>query len=183
MSRIGNAPIKLPNGVEVKEAEQSLKVKGPLGELTSVLPEGIKIETGDDGLLRVQRSDDYKKQRERHGLTRALLNNCITGVSQGWVKKLELVGVGFRAQLKGKELVLSLGFSHEVKYNLPEGVDAAVTDQVRIELKSIDKQKIGQVAAEIRSLKPPEPYKGKGIRYAGENIRRKAGKAGKAGKK
>lgn len=183
MSRIGNAPIKLPNGVEVKEADESLKVKGPLGELTSVLPQGISLETGEDGMLRIKRADDSKYLRERHGLTRALLNNCVIGVSNGWVKNLELVGVGFRAQLKGRELVLSLGFSHEVKYQLPEGVDATVTDQVRIELKSIDKQKIGQVAAEIRAFKPPEPYKGKGIRYANENIRRKAGKAGKAGKK
>lgn len=182
MSRVGKAPIKLPSGVEVNVAGQTIDVKGPKGSLTSPLPEGISLSL-EDGVVSLERADESKKQRERHGLARALLQNCVTGVSTGWTRNLELVGVGYRAQLKGKELVLSLGYSHEVKYPLPEGIEAQITDQTRLELKGIDRQKLGQVASEIRSFRPPEPYKGKGVRYAGEQIRRKAGKAGKAGKK
>ncbi|MCB1175608.1 MAG: 50S ribosomal protein L6, partial [Leptospiraceae bacterium] len=117
--------------------------------------------------------------RAMHGTARALLHNCVVGVSTGWKRRLELVGVGYRAQLKGKELVLSLGYSHDIHYPLPEAVKATVTDQTKIDLESIDKQKLGQVASEIRNLRPPEPYKGKGVKYEGERIRRKAGKAGK----
>tara|TARA_Y100001937_G_scaffold122491_2_gene183722 strand:+ start:76295 stop:76843 length:549 start_codon:yes stop_codon:yes gene_type:complete len=182
MSRVGKAPIKLPSGVEVNVQGETINVKGPKGALNSPLPEGISLSV-EDGVVSLTRADESKKQRERHGLARALLQNCVTGVSTGWTRNLELVGVGYRVQLKGKELVLSLGFSHEVKYPLPEGVEAQVTDQTRLALSGIDRQKLGQVASEIRSFRPPEPYKGKGVRYAGEQIRRKAGKAGKAGKK
>ena len=177
MSRVGKAPIKLPSGVEVNVQGQSISVKGPKGTLNSPLPEGITLSV-EDGVVSLERADESKKQRERHGLARALLQNCVTGVSTGWSRNLELVGVGYRAQLKGKELVLSLGFSHEVKYPLPEGVEAQVTDQTRLQLSGIDRQKLGQVASEIRAFRPPEPYKGKGIKYENEFIRRKAGKAG-----
>lgn len=181
MSRIGNAPIQLPKGVDVKVDGNQIKVKGPLGELKSPLPEGIKVNV-EEMVVRFEREGDTRFHRERHGLARALLNNNIKGVSQGWKKNLELIGVGYRAQLKGSEIVFSLGFSHEVRYKLPSEIKAQVADMTKIELTSIDKQKIGQVASEIRSLKPPEPYKGKGIKYTDEVIRRKAGKSGKAGK-
>ncbi|MCB1164704.1 MAG: 50S ribosomal protein L6 [Leptospiraceae bacterium] len=182
MSRVGKAPIKLPSGVELNVQGSTVNIKGPKGNLESPLPEGISLAV-DSGVATLTRSDESKKQRERHGLARALLQNCVTGVSDGWTRNLELVGVGYRAQLKGKELVLSLGYSHEIKYPLPAGIEAQVTDQTRVQLTGIDRQKLGQVASEIRSFRPPEPYKGKGVRYAGEQIRRKAGKAGKAGKK
>ncbi len=182
MSRVGNAPIKLPSGVSFKVEGNEIAVKGPKGEMKSPLPAGISIEE-DGGLVQLKRKDDSRTQKANHGMARALLNNNVLGVSTGWKKNLELVGVGYRAQLKGKELVFSLGYSHEVRYGLPEGIKAQVTDQTRIELESIDRQRVGQVAAEIRALRPPEPYKGKGVKYADEQIRRKAGKAGKAGKK
>lgn len=178
MSRVGKAAIKLPAGVELKVEEHEISVKGPKGQLKSILPEGISLDQ-EDGSIQLKRAEDTRSLRERHGLARALLNNNVIGVSDGWTRKLELVGVGYRAQLKGEELVLSLGYSHEVRYKLPSSVKAVVPDQTKIELTSIDKQALGQVASEIRSLRPPEPYKGKGIRYAGENIRRKAGKSGK----
>ena len=182
MSRIGNAPISVPGGVDINVAGESIKVKGPLGELTTPLPKGLKLEN-ESGTIRLSREHDHPKLRAMHGTSRALLANSIEGVSKVWTKKLELLGVGYRAQLKGNELVFSLGYSHEVRYPLPEGVKAQVTDQTKLELNAISRQKLGQVASEIRALRPPEPYKGKGVRYAGENVRRKAGKAGKAGKK
>lgn len=182
MSRIGNAPIKLPSNVELKVEGTEVKVKGPMGEMISPLPEGIELKN-EDGVVKFSRIGEERFYRERHGLARALLNNNIIGVSQGWKKSLELVGVGYRVQLKGNQLVLSLGYSHEVKYDLPEGVKATVADQTKLELAGIDRQKVGQVAAVIRGFRPPEPYKGKGVKYSDERIRRKAGKAGKAGKK
>ena len=182
MSRIGNAPVVVPKGVTYKIEGESVLVKGPLGELYSPLPLGITLEEKNGEIL-IKRQGDTRRHRQNHGMCRAILKNSVDGVSQGWKKTLELVGVGFRAQQKGEDLIFALGFSHEVKYNLPAGVTAKVRDQTKIDLDSIDKQKLGQVAAEIRSLKPPEPYKGKGIKYAGEVVRRKAGKAGKAGKK
>ncbi|MBL8019435.1 MAG: 50S ribosomal protein L6 [Leptospirales bacterium] len=182
MSRIGNAPIKLPQGVDVQVAGEVLKVKGPLGSLESPLPKGITLKN-EAGTLKLDRQSDEIAIKQKHGMARAILMNSVLGVSKGWEKKLELVGVGYRAQLKGQDLTFSLGYSHEVKYAVPAGIKVVVTDQVRIDLNGIDRQKIGQVAAEIRSLRPPEPYKGKGIKYAGEVIRRKAGKTGKAGKK
>jgi len=182
MSRVGNALINLPKGVELKISGEQVFVKGPLGELSSPLPAGITMEQ-NEGVVSLKRKDDTRFLKERHGMSRALLNNCVLGVSQGWKKNLELIGVGYRVQLKGSELVFALGYSHEVRYPLPDGVKASVNDQTKLELNGIDRQKVGQVAAEIRSLRPPEPYKGKGVRYADEQIRRKAGKAGKAGKK
>lgn len=182
MSRIGKAPITIPQGVQLQVEGEKIRVKGSLGELLSPLPDGITMEQ-QDGVVTLLRRDDSRKMRERHGMSRAILNNCILGVSKGWDRRLELAGVGYRAQLKGEALVFALGYSHEVNYKLPEGINATVTDQTRIEIKGIDRQKVGQVAAEIRSLRPPEPYKGKGIKYDNEIIRRKAGKAGKAGKK
>lgn len=186
MSRVGKALVAIPSGVDVSvadgAAQKEIKVKGPLGELRTPLPTGIALEKVD-GSVGLKRSDESREQRALHGTARALLANCVIGVSKGWNKRLELVGVGYRAQLKGTELVFSLGYSHEVRYSLPTIVKAVVTDQTKIELSSIDRQKLGQVASEIRSLRPPEPYKGKGIRYSDETIRRKAGKAGKAGKK
>ncbi len=182
MSRVGNASIAVPNGVELKAANGEIVVKGAQGQLSAPLPEGITFEE-NDGRVFIKRADDSRKLRALHGTTRALLANCIEGVSKGWSRRMELVGVGYRAQLKGNELVLSLGYSHEVRYPLPDAVKATVTDQTKVELTSIDKQKLGQVASELRALRPPEPYKGKGVKYADEHIRRKAGKAGKAGKK
>jgi large subunit ribosomal protein L6 len=182
MSRVGKAPIKLPSGVEVKVAENEVIAKGSLGEMRSPLPDGITLEVSD-GMVTLSRKDDSRYYKERHGLARALLNNNVLGVSTGWKKNLELVGVGYRVQLKGNELVFALGYSHEIRYPLPEGVKAQVTDQTKVELSGVDRQRVGQVAAEIRSFRPPEPYKGKGVKYADETIRRKAGKAGKAGKK
>ncbi len=181
MSRIGNAAILIPGGVQLTVAAEEIKVKGPLGELHSPLPEGIQCEQAE-GKVHLRRKDDSRNLREKHGMARAILNNCILGVSKGWERRLELIGVGYRAQLKGSEIVFSLGYSHEVRYPLPAGIKAQVTDQTKIDLSGIDRQKLGQVASEIRSLRPPEPYKGKGIKFSDEVIRRKAGKAGKAGK-
>lgn len=178
MSRIGKAQITIPAKVELKVVGQQILVKGPLGELHSPLPAGLTMEMGD-GSVEIKRSNEEKQLRAMHGTARSILNNHISGVTTAWKKRLELVGVGYRAQMKGKELVLSLGHSHDVHYAVPESVKAKVTDQTKIDLESIDKQKLGQVAAEIRSFRPPEPYKGKGVKYENEHIRRKAGKAGK----
>lgn len=178
MSRVGKAPIAVPAGVEVNVAGEVVKVKGPLGELSTPLPKGIKLEN-EGGKISLSLEDTSGQLSAMYGTSRALLANAMEGVSKGWSKRLELLGVGYRAQLKGSELVFSLGYSHEVKYPVPSEVKAQVTDQTKIDLNSIDKQKLGQVAAEIRSLRPPEPYKGKGVRYSDEHVRRKAGKSGK----
>ena len=178
MSRVGNAPITIPGGVNLEIKGLEIAVKGPRGELKSPLPDGISLEI-DNGVAQLKRKDDSRQMKEKHGMARALLSNTIAGVKDGWKKNLELVGVGYRANLKGKVLVFSLGYSHEIQFPLPEGVEAKVTDQTKIELESNDRQRVGQIAAEIRSLRPPEPYKGKGIRYSDEEIRRKAGKTGK----
>ncbi|MDH5656953.1 MAG: 50S ribosomal protein L6 [Spirochaetia bacterium] len=181
MSRIGNAQLTIPGGVTLTQGEGVITVKGPLGEVKSPLPQGISLDV-DGNVAKVKRTDDSRQQKERHGLTRALLNNSLAGVSTGWKKNIELVGVGYRVQLKGKELVFSLGYSHEIKFPVPEGVKAQVSDQTKLEITGIDKQLVGQVASNIRALRPPEPYKGKGVKYSDEVIRRKAGKTGKAGK-
>ncbi|HMU85298.1 MAG TPA: 50S ribosomal protein L6 [Leptospiraceae bacterium] len=181
MSRIGNAPIQLPQGVDVEASGDKLKVKGPLGTLESPLPAGITLSK-EGGVVNLKRANDEMPLKQKHGMARAILMNSVIGVSKGWEKKLELVGVGYRAQMKGADLSFSLGYSHEVKFQVPAGIKVQVTDQVRLDITGIDRQKVGQTASEIRSLRPPEPYKGKGIKYAGENIRRKAGKTGKAGK-
>ncbi|MCS7204686.1 MAG: 50S ribosomal protein L6 [Leptospiraceae bacterium] len=178
MSRIGVLPISLPKGVEVVVKDDEVLIKGPLGQITQKLPEGVSVKVENQQII-VQRKSDEKQHKANHGLTRALLNNHVLGVTKGWTKRLQLVGVGYRANLKGNTLVFTLGFSHEVQYELPKDVKATVDQQVKIELTGIDKQKVGQVAATIRALKPPEPYKGKGIKYEDEEIRRKAGKTGK----
>ncbi|AAN47953.1 50S ribosomal protein L6 [Leptospira interrogans] len=178
MSRIGKAEIKLPDKVEVKQENANIKVKGPLGELFTPIFEGISVKT-ENGIVKLERSNEDQKVVALHGLTRALLMNCVKGVSQGWEKNLEITGVGYRAQKRGEDLVMSLGFSHEVVYKAPKGIKIDVQEQLKIKVSGIDKQLVGQVAADIRSKRPPEPYKGKGIKYAEEFIKKKAGKTGK----
>ena len=178
MSRIGRHPVEVPAGVEVKIAEKNVvTVKGPKGTLEKALPTEMSI-TMEDGHVVVTRPNDLKKMKSLHGLTRTLIQNMVTGVSQGYEKTLEVNGVGYRAQKQGKKLVLSLGYSHPVEMEDPEGLESAV-DGNKIVVKGIDKEKVGQYAAEIRDKRRPEPYKGKGIKYADEVIRRKVGKTGK----
>lgn len=177
MSRIGKKPISLPKGVEVKRDGSLVTVKGPKGALTQVFPEEIIFVQEDDQML-VQRPSEDKKHRALHGLSRALLANMVEGVTNGFEKKLELVGVGYRAQLQGKKLVISIGFSHPVEVDPPEGIEFEVPAVTKITVKGIDKQLVGNTAAHIRAIRKPEPYKGKGIKYENEVIRRKAGKAG-----
>lgn len=179
MSRIGKSPIPVPAGVEVSTSGQHVSVKGPKGQLSIELPEGLSLSV-EDGSATVGRANDDRSQRALHGLNRSLVNNMVIGVSEGFVKKLEIVGVGYRAAAKGNnELDMSLGFSHPVSVKAPEGVTFDVPEPTKISVIGIDKQVVGQVAAEIRDLRKPEPYKGKGVRYAGERVVRKAGKAGK----
>ena len=179
MSRIGKAPITVPSGVDVSIAGSSITVKGPKGELTRELPEQITVSL-DEGVLTVERVNDERKSRALHGLIRSLVANMVTGVSEGFRKELDIVGVGYRAAAKGSsELELSLGFSHPVLVKAPAGIEFNVPQPTRIEVLGIDKQLVGQVAADFRAWRKPEPYKGKGIRYVDEYVRRKAGKAGK----
>ncbi len=175
MSRIGLQPISIPAGVEVRISKNEVTVKGPKGELSSPLYDGITIVQEDNQLQLSCANMGNKKLKSFFGLCRALIANNVTGVSKGFEKTLELRGVGYRAQAQGKKLNLSLGFSHPVEYELPEGVDAKV-EQTKITLSGIDKQRVGQVAAEIRAFRPPEPYKGKGVRYVGEYVAMKEGK-------
>jgi large subunit ribosomal protein L6 len=177
MSRVGNNPIVLPDGVEVSVAGSHVTVKGPKGTLEHDLNEGITLQV-DDGTLTLARADDERETRSLHGLSRALLANMVAGVHEGYTKELQAVGVGYRANLQGKRLELQVGFSHPVYMEAPDGISFEVPEPTRIIVSGIDKQQVGQVAAEIRRVRPPEPYKGKGIRYAGEHVRRKAGKAG-----
>ncbi|MCB1140614.1 MAG: 50S ribosomal protein L6 [Leptospiraceae bacterium] len=178
MSRVGKNPVKLPPKVEAKLVGDKIEVKGPLGTLHSPIFPGIEMEVQGD-LVTFKRNIDDKQTSALHGLVRALFNNNVKGVSSGWEKNLEIFGVGYRAQKKGSSLVMNLGYSHDVTYPEPAGIKIDVTDQLKIKISGIDRQLVGQVAANIRSLKMPEPYKGKGIKYANENIRRKAGKTGK----
>lgn len=179
MSRIGKKPIDIPNGVNIDLSSDVIKVKGPKGELTYNFPEGIRI-TVDEGKLLLARDSEEKNVRALHGLARSLVANMVGGVSEGFKRVLEIKGVGFRAQMKGNKIGLSLGFSHPVEFDLPEGVSAIVDDkQTTITLSGIDKQLLGQVAANIRKLRTPDAYKGKGIRYAGQVLKLKAGKTGK----
>ena len=179
MSRIGKKPITIPGGVSVKLAGRSVSVKGPKGELSWEVPLRINVSQADGSLL-VARSDDNRQTRALHGLSRSLLQNMVSGVSQGFTKALEITGVGYRAQVQGSKIVFSLGYSHPVEYSLPEGIKAEVDKkQTALTLSGADKQKLGQVAADIKSLRWPDAYKGKGVRYAGEHIKLKAGKTGK----
>jgi large subunit ribosomal protein L6 len=179
MSRIGKKPITIPNGVEIKIDDKNYCIaKGPKGQLEQQLPRDMEINI-QDNVIEVNRPTDNKKHRSMHGLTRTLIANMIEGVTNGYSKTLEIVGVGYRAQKQGKKLVLSLGFSHPVEMEDPEGIETEVPANNKIIVKGIDKQKVGNYAAVIRSLREPEPYKGKGIRYEGEIIRRKEGKTGK----
>ena len=179
MSRIGRMPIAVPAGVTVDIAENNkVTVKGPKGELTRVLPEAMDIKS-DGSEVVVTRPNDLKKNKALHGLTRTLIYNMVVGVTEGYEKKLEVNGVGYRAQKQGKKLVLSLGYSHPVEMEDPEGIETVLDGQNLITVKGIDKEKVGQYAAEIRSKRAPEPYKGKGIKYDTEVIRRKVGKTGK----
>ena len=179
MSRIGRMPIAIPAGVTVEVAENNkVTVKGPKGTLERTLPEELTIEV-EGAEVKVSRPNDLKRMKSLHGLTRTLINNMVIGVSQGYEKTLEINGVGYRAQKQGKTLVLSLGYSHPVEMNDPEGIEVVCDGQNKMIVKGIDKEKVGQYAAEIRSKRGPEPYKGKGIKYAEEVIRRKVGKAGK----
>ena len=183
MSRIGRAPIEIPAGVTVTVSEDNLvKVKGPKGELSRQISQEMKI-TVDGNILTVERPSDDKTHRSLHGLSRTLINNMVVGVTEGYQKNLEIAGVGYRAQKQGKNLNLSLGFSHPVVVEPPEGITFDVPTATSITVSGIDKEVVGQIAAEIRSFREPEPYKGKGIKYAGEHIRRKEGKAGAKGKK
>jgi large subunit ribosomal protein L6 len=177
MSRIGKKPIPVPGGVTVEVMGQAVSAKGPKGELKRTFhPEmGIQLE---GSTLSVTRPSDTKQHRALHGLTRALLANMVTGVSTGYRKQLEIVGVGYRAEKKGSTLVLAAGYSHPVQYAEPEGIRISAPNLTTVVIEGADKERVGQVAAEIRAVRPPEPYKGKGIRYSGEQVRRKAGKAG-----
>lgn len=179
MSRIGKKPVDIPEGVSVTNAQGALSVKGPKGELSWNCPEKISMKQEGNRIF-LERADDEKHSKALHGLARSLLSNMVVGVSKGYTKELEIVGVGYKAQVQGDRLNLALGFSHPVEFLLPAGVSAKVDQkQTRITLEGIDKQRIGQAAADIRALRKPDSYKGKGIRYAGEKLKLKAGKAGK----
>lgn len=180
MSRIGKLPVEILKGVEVKQSNGTLTVKGPKGELSLDVHPDMKVLV-DESQVRVERPSDQKQHRALHGLTRSLIANMVTGVSSGFSKTLEIVGVGYRADTKGKDITLNLGFSHPIDYSPVEGVTLECPNQTTVVVSGIDKQKVGQTAAEIRSFRPPEPYKGKGVRYQGEQVRRKAGKTAASG--
>jgi large subunit ribosomal protein L6 len=177
MSRIGKKPVVIPAGVTVDVADGTVTVKGPKGELRQEFRRELKVEVRD-GTVVVERPTDEKKHRALHGLTRALIANMVEGVTAGYRRALEIVGVGYRAEKKGDTLVLTVGYSHQVEVREPPGIRLSTASPTVVVVEGIDKQKVGQIAAEIRSVRPPEPYKGKGIRYQGEQVRRKAGKTG-----
>jgi large subunit ribosomal protein L6 len=179
MSRIGNKPIEIPQTVKVSISDSTVKVKGPLGELNYACPEGIKASI-DNGKVIVTRSSDLKKDRALHGLARSLVANMVSGVSQGYKRQMEIKGVGYRAQAKGNKITFTLGYSHPIEFELPAGITAATDDKMTsITLSGIEKQLLGQVAANLRKLRAPDVYKGKGVRFVGERIKLKAGKTGK----
>src|ERR1043166_7697571 len=182
MSRIGRMPIAIPSGVNITITGNSVKVKGPRGELDRIVPAGILVAQNGQQ-LDVSRPSDEEHHKALHGLSRTLLANMVSGVTKGYQKVLEITGVGYKAEVRPFGLQLSLGFSHTIDYRAPAGVKLTAPQPTQIVIEGADKEKVGQVAAELRNLRPPEPYKGKGIRYQGEVIRRKAGKAGKAGAK
>jgi len=180
MSRIGKLPIQVPSGVDVSWQEQLVTVKGPKGTLSHAVANPITVDHGEDGAVEVKRPDDERESRSLHGLTRTLIANMVTGVTEGYEKRLEIVGVGYRVLSKGPtQLEFQLGYSHSITFDAPEGITFTVDGPTRLAVQGIDKQLVGEVAAKIRKLRKPEPYKGKGVRYAGEQIRRKVGKAGK----
>jgi large subunit ribosomal protein L6 len=182
MSRIGRLPVPIPSGVDVTLEGNHITVKGPRGELSRELAPELHV-VQEDGTLRVERPSEDKRSRELHGLTRTLVANMVTGVTSGYRKGLEITGVGYRAQLVGRKLQLNLGYSHPIEIDPPAGISFEVETPVRLAVLGIDKELVGHYAAKVRSMRKPEPYKGKGVRYAGEVIRRKAGKAGKIGGK
>jgi large subunit ribosomal protein L6 len=178
MSRTGRKPIPIPQGVEVKVEGKLVGVKGPKGALEVSLNQGISAKVAD-GNFSLDRADDEQQSRAYHGLARALMANAITGVSEGWSKSLDIIGIGYRAEKQDKAVVFNLGYSHPINFEIPQGIDIDVDGKAnRITIHGIDRQQVGQIAAEIRGLRPPEPYKGKGVRYANERIRIKAGKQG-----
>jgi large subunit ribosomal protein L6 len=180
MSRIGKLPVPIPAGVDVTVEQSTVTVKGPKGTLSHAVATPITVERGEDGTLEVKRPDDERQSRALHGLTRTLINNMVVGVTEGYEKKLEIVGVGYRVLSKGPtQLEFQLGYSHSITVDAPEGITFNVEGPTKLGVQGIDKQLVGEVAANIRKLRKPEPYKGKGVRYAGEHIRRKVGKAGK----
>ncbi|QIZ70180.1 50S ribosomal protein L6 [Oxynema aestuarii] len=178
MSRIGKRPIQIPNKVEIAVDGQQVSVKGPKGQLSRVLPAEVIVEL-DGETVSVKRRDESRVARQRHGLSRTLVANMVEGVSQGFQKRLQIQGVGYRAQVQGRNLILNVGYSKPVEINPPEGINVQVENNTEVIVSGIDKEVVGNTAAKIRDVRPPEPYKGKGIRYAGEQVRRKAGKAGK----
>jgi large subunit ribosomal protein L6 len=177
MSRIGKLPVAIPNGVTVTVDGNTVKVKGPKGELSHTLPGGITVDRADN-TLNVKRESDETNHKSLHGLTRSLIANMVEGVTKGYSKQLEITGVGYKAEVRPYGLQLALGFSHSIEYKAPQGIKLTAPQPTQVLIEGSDKALVGQVAAELRGLRPPEPYKGKGIRYAGEVIRRKAGKAG-----
>lgn len=177
MSRIGRAPVEVPGGVNVDVSARNVKVTGPKGELNVPVGRGVEVKQ-DDGSIVVERASDSPEHRAMHGLTRSLLQNAVTGVTDGFTKTLNIAGVGYRAALQGRDINLQVGYSHPVAITPREGIDFEVPNATTIIVRGIDKQRVGQTAAEIRKVRPPEPYKGKGIRYSDEQIRRKVGKAG-----
>jgi len=178
MSRIGKAPISVPGGVTVTLSGLDVKVKGPKGELSRTLPDGVTIAQ-DGSTIVVSPASDHRRSRERHGLCRTLVANMVEGVSKGYIRKLEIVGVGYRAAVQGKKLVVSAGYSHQIEMVPPDGVTFAVENNTSVSVTGADKELVGNEAAKVRAIRPPEPYKGKGIKYEGERILRKAGKTGK----
>jgi large subunit ribosomal protein L6 len=179
MSRIGKKPIPVPTGVEVTIDGQKVSVKGPKGTLDLTVAEPITVVRSEDGAIVVNRPDDERENRSLHGLSRTLVSNLVTGVTQGYTTKMEIFGVGYRVQLKGSNLEFALGYSHPVLIEAPEGITFAVETPTKFSVTGIDKQKVGQISANIRRLRRPDPYKGKGVRYEGEQVRRKVGKTGK----
>ena len=179
MSRIGRLPVPVPAGVDVTINGNDVTVKGPKGTLSRTIAQPLSVTRQEDGTILVTRPNDERESRSLHGLSRTLLNNMIIGVTEGYTKNLEIVGTGYRAAQKGTGIELSLGFSHTVVVEAPEGITLKVDGNLKIEVSGISKEQVGEVAANIRKIRPPEPYKGKGVRYAGENVRRKVGKAGK----
>lgn len=179
MSRIGKQPVPVPAGVDVTIDGQNVSVKGPKGTLDLTIAEPIKVDRNDDGAIVITRPDDDRRNRSLHGLSRTLVANLVTGVTQGYTTKMEIYGVGYRVQLKGSDLEFALGYSHPVLIEAPEGIAFAVETPTKFSVTGIDKQKVGQISANIRRLRRPDPYKGKGVRYEGEQIRRKVGKTGK----